>query len=84
MFFGVPIMPLFVVVFIVAFLSILTTVLLNFLSIPLILIMRTIVKSDDQKFRIIGLWILFRVQDMNRGFWKTAAYSPVTYKKRWY
>jgi type IV secretory pathway VirB3-like protein len=83
MVFGVPIMPLFVVAFSIGFLSILTTVLLNFLTIGAIFIMRMIVKNDDQKFRILGLWLFFRIQDMNRGFWKSAAYNPVLYKKRW-
>ncbi len=83
MVFGVPIVPLFVVAFTIGFLSILTTVLLNFLTIGAILIMRMIVKNDDQKFRILGLWLLFRLQDMNRSFWKGSTYSPVTCKKRW-
>lgn len=83
MVFGVPIVPLFVVAFGIGFLSILTTVLLNFLTLGAVFIMRMIVKNDDQKFRIIGLWLLFRLQDPNRRFWKGAAYSPLTYKKRW-
>lgn len=82
MFLGVPIVPLFVVVGGVGFLSVLTTVLLNAISIPAVLVMRMIVKHDDQKLRIIGLWLLFRIQDKNRGFWKAASYSPTIYKKR--
>lgn len=83
MVFGVPIIPFFIVVFGMGFVSILTTVLLNFLTIGLVYVMRIIVKNDDQRFRILGLWLSFRVQDMNRGFWKSSAYSPVLYKKRW-
>jgi type IV secretion system protein VirB3 len=83
MVFGVPILPFFVVVFGIGFLSILTTVLLNFLTVGLVYVMRIIVKNDDQRFRIIGLWLYFRLQDMNRGFWRSAAYSPLTFKKRW-
>jgi type IV secretion system protein VirB3 len=82
MFLGVPIVPLFVVVGGIGFLSVLTTVLLNFISIPVVLVMRMIVKHDDQKLRIIGLWLLSRIQDRNRGFWKAASYSPTIYKKR--
>ena len=83
MVFGVPILPLFIVALSIGFLSILTTVLLNFLTIGAVFIMRMIVKNDDQKFRILGLWLLFRLQDGNRTFWKAAAYSPVACKKRW-
>ncbi len=83
MVFGVPIIPLFIVAFSIGFLSILTTVLLNFLTIGAVFIMRMIVKNDDQKFRIIGLWLSFRLQDMNRVFWMASAYSPVVCKKRW-
>ena len=83
MVFGVPVIPLFIIAFSIGFLSILTTVLLNFLTIGAVFSMRMIVKNDDQKFRILGLWLSFRIQDMNRGFWKSAAYSPVPYKKRW-
>lgn len=82
MFLGVPIVPLFVVVGVIGFLSVLTTVLLNFIFIPVVLVMRMIVKHDDQKLRIIGLWLLSRIQDRNRGFWKAASYSPTIYKKR--
>ncbi|OPY76826.1 MAG: Type IV secretion system protein virB3 [Syntrophorhabdus sp. PtaU1.Bin153] len=83
MIFGVPVVPLFLVVFGIGFFSILTTVLLNFLTIGAVYLMRIIVKNDDQRFRIIGLWLYFRVQDLNRGFWKSAAYSPHIYKKKW-
>lgn len=45
--------------------------------VPVFLAMRFIAKDDDQQFRLMGLRLLFRAGQRNRGFWKSAAYAPV-------
>ncbi len=44
--------------------------------------MRAITKKDDQRFRQIWLWIVLRVPNRNRRFWRAASYSPIRYKRR--
>lgn len=48
------------------------------------IVMRGIVKDDDQKFRLIGLKFACRVVRPNRnvGHWKCSAYAPITFARR--
>lgn len=84
MLFGVPLVPLVVVVGIVVLISVWTTILFVFTLIPIVLTMRIVTKSDDQQFRLLGLKFLFRVvnRDKNGRFWKASAYSPIAFTKR--
>jgi len=82
MLFGVPLVPLCLVGCSIILLSIYTTLLLLTMLIPVILVMRFIVKEDDQKFRLIGKKIIFRVNNTNGRFWKSSAYSPLEFRKR--
>lgn len=84
MIFGVPVVPLVVVAGIIIILAVWTTILVAVLIPVAILIMRQIVKKDDQQFRLLGLRMRFRLVAMNRNarFWKASAYSPVGFKKR--
>ncbi|RMP06559.1 type IV secretion system protein VirB3 [Pseudomonas syringae] len=82
MVYGVPTVPLAIVVMVVVLISVWTTVLLAFTLIPIFLVMRVIAKHDDQQFRLLGLKILFRANNRNRRFWKSSTYSPFQFKKR--
>jgi len=85
MFFGVPLVPLAIVVAAVILISVWTQmILLATLLIPIVFVMRLITKADDQQFRLLGLKILFRVINRNRNhrFWKASAYSPIMFTKR--
>ncbi|WP_108610806.1 VirB3 family type IV secretion system protein [Aminobacter sp. MSH1] len=81
---GVPVMPCIVVCGSLILLTMWTSVFVG-LSIPAaVAIMRLTVKEDDQKFRLLGLKLLFRVIHLNRTgrFWKASTYSPLAYTKR--
>jgi len=61
------------------------TTIFMVLLIPLAIgIMRTMVKEDDQKFRLLGLKMQFRLIHFDRTarFWKSSTYSPLAYTKR--
>jgi len=84
MLFGIPLVPLAVVIGPVLLISAWTTIFFAFILIPITITMRLISKSDDQQFRLLGLKFLFRIvnQNKNKHFWKTSAYSPIAFKKR--
>lgn len=81
---GVPIVPFVVVFSVVALLSVWINLLFFVLLLPAYVIMRLLVKNDDQMFRLMGLKMLFRVVNANRNgdFWKSSSYSPIAFKKR--
>ena len=84
MYLGVPIMPLTVVSMTVLLFSFWTNILIALLLIPIILVMRAIVKTDDQQFRLLWLKLLCRVihRNHNATFWKASTYSPLAFHKR--
>lgn len=84
MLFGVPLVPLAVVSAGIILVSVWTTILAAAALLPAIIVMRLITKSDDQQFRLLGLKIIFRLVNYNHNarFWKSSAYSPITFKKR--
>ena len=81
---GVPLVPLTLVCgFVILIGTYAGNLFLNFAIIPLVLIMRAVVATDDQRFRTIGLWIQFRYihLDLNRKRWNASAYSPLPRKR---
>ncbi|MEW9810173.1 MAG: VirB3 family type IV secretion system protein (plasmid) [Candidatus Symbiodolus clandestinus] len=53
------------------------------LLLPLaILVMRWVVHSDDQQFRLLWLRMLFRWANANGSFWKTSVYSSYRFERR--
>lgn len=83
--FGVPLVPLGIVVGVVILLSVWIKFFLSFSLIPIILGMRMIAKTDDQQFRLLGLklWCRFIPNyNKNKQFWQASAYSPLVFKKR--
>lgn len=85
MLFGVPLVPLAVVVGVVILLSVWTTIFLVASLVPIVLVMKAIAKSDDQQFRLLflKLWCRFAPHhNGNRRFWKSSAYAPIAFKKR--
>lgn len=80
---GVPIVPGAIALATIVSSSMFTSIFVNVLLLPVLLIMRAICKNDDQKFRLIGLWLMTRITDANRPFWGAASYSPSNFKKRW-
>lgn len=85
MLFGVPLVPLAVVVGTVILLAVWTTVLMVTALVPIVLVMKAIAKSDDQQFRLLflKLWCRFAPhRNSNRRFWKSSAYAPIAFKKR--
>jgi type IV secretion system protein VirB3 len=85
MVFGIPIVPLGIVVGVVILLAVWITLLITVALIPIIFVMRMITKSDDQQFRLLGLKMYCRLipnTNKNAQFWKASAYSPISFKKR--
>jgi len=82
--FGVPLVPLVVAVCTVAVVSNLTTAWAVALVIPVVVVMAEVTRTDDQKWRLIGLWLHCRVRHLNRNarFWNASTYSPINYRKR--
>jgi type IV secretion system protein VirB3 len=84
MMFGVPLVPLAVVIGIVVLLSVWFSILIAFTLIPIVITMRIIAATDDQQFRLLWHKFWFRVINRNRNgkFWKASAYSPLVFTKR--
>lgn len=84
MLWGVPITPFVVVFGVVTLLAMWFHLFILLAFIPLYTIMRLIVRSDDQQFRLLGLKAKCRLLNLNRNakFWKSSAYSPVEFVKR--
>lgn len=84
MMWGVPIVPIVVAFSVIALLAIWFSLLFFVLLIPVYVIMRLVVKSDDQQFRLLWLKAKYRLINYNHNaaFWKASAYSPIEFKKR--
>jgi type IV secretion system protein VirB3 len=85
MFFGVPLVPLALVVLPVILLSIWTNFLLIFSLVPIVIAMKVFAKADPNKFRLHGLRLWCRgIPHRNRNalFWKASSFSPIAFKKR--
>ena len=84
MIFGVPVTALFIICGPVLIVSLWTKIYLVATLIPIVLVMRSIAKTDDQQFRLLFLKMRFRVLSYNHNgrFWRSSAYSPLAFKKR--
>jgi type IV secretion system protein VirB3 len=85
MVFGVPIVPLGIVVGVVMLLSVWTKFFLALSLVPIVASMRIVSKTDDQQFRLLGLKVWCRFipyRNRNKIFWRSSAYSPILFKKR--
>jgi type IV secretory pathway VirB3-like protein len=58
--------------------------LIGALALPILLVCRAIVAKDDQQFRLLGLWLRFRLATgASRKFWHgTQTYAPWEYKRK--
>jgi type IV secretory pathway VirB3-like protein len=83
MFLGVPLAPLAAVAAPLLLLAIWLT-LLFLLLLPLAIgVMRAMVQSDEQQFRLLGLKLRCRWRNANYRFWGGAsAYRPLTFQRR--
>ncbi|WP_320201759.1 type IV secretion system protein VirB3 (plasmid) [Agrobacterium sp. rho-13.3] len=84
MLFGVPVVPCILVAGSLMLLAFWVSFYL-ILAVPAsVAIMRAMVKDDDQKFRLLGLKLRFRLIHLNRTgrFWQASSYSPLAYTKR--
>ncbi len=81
---GVPIGPMVLVNGLLFLIGLFLHPILWLLVVLATLVMRAIVKQDDQQFRLLGLKFQFRVARPNRNaaLWKSSAYAPVTFVKR--
>lgn len=90
---GVPLTPLVVAIAVVMLLAIWTSILIGLLLLPIVVVMRSITRSDDQQFRLLGLQLSFRGLDFpilrrlfhcnrNGRFWQASSYSPFQFKRR--
>jgi type IV secretion system protein VirB3 len=83
MFMGVPVTPLvltFIAMFTIAALA--RNMFLLLLFVPIVVVMRLIVRNDDQKFRLLYLNARFRLSARNAKFWGAHAFNPIAFKKR--
>lgn len=85
---GVPIVPMVISFGTITLLAVWINFFLFLLFIPIYIIMRGIVKNDDQQFRLLGLKAKCRMlgENFNRNalFWKSSAYAPIKFHKRKY
>ncbi|MET3589180.1 type IV secretion system protein VirB3 [Bartonella silvatica] len=79
---GVPMMPLIVMVVSVAVIAMTINIFLWLIALPLWFIMAQITKNDDKAFRIWWLWIDTKFRNRNKSFWGASSYSPSNYHKR--
>lgn len=79
---GVPMMPLIVMVTSVAIVAMTINIFLWLIAAPLWFIMAQITKNDDKAFRIWWLWIDTKFRNRNKSFWGASSYSPFNYCKR--
>ena len=84
LFLGVPLAPLAAVAAPILLLAIWLTLLLLLLLLPLAIgVMRAMVQSDEQQFRLLWLKVRCRWQNANYRFWGgVSAYSPLTFQRR--
>jgi type IV secretion system protein VirB3 len=84
MLFGVPLVPLGIVVSVGILLAVYIKLLLIIAMVPVIFMMRLITQTDDQQFRLLGLKLQLRFVKANRNgkFWGASTYSPLTLSKR--
>jgi len=84
MMWGVPIVPFVAVFGAVMLVAIWVNLLLMLLFIPAYILMRLVVRSDDQQFRLLGLKAKCRLIHYNHNgrFWKASAYAPIRFTKR--
>ena len=87
--FGVPLVPLVILVGTGILVTIWGAVLVSWWVPPIVLItaaptfawMRFVTRRDDQRFRQMFLALKLRSQDRNRAFWKSSSYAPYPYRK---
>jgi len=83
---GVPFTPMIIMVMSVMLVAGWTrNMLLIAVAIPLWLVMRGMVRHDDQMFRLLGLRFKCRSgknRNRNRHYWGGSSYSAVRYEKR--
>ncbi|MCP3050735.1 VirB3 family type IV secretion system protein [Xanthomonas euvesicatoria pv. allii] len=81
---GVPIVPMVMVNGVLFILGLLLHPGIWVLNVVAIVIMRIIVKEDDQRFRLLFLRLVCRVVRPNRNahHWKCSAYAPITFARR--
>ena len=83
MFLGVPLAPLVAVAAPILLLAIWLTLLLLLLLPLAIGVMRAMVQSDEQQFRLLWLRRVCRWRNTNARFWGgVSAYSPLTCQRR--
>lgn len=81
MFMGVPFVPLIISVFVVFAIAMTVSIFCWLLMIPVVYVLRQIVKHDDKAFSIWGLWIETKLRNKNKSFWNASSYAPATYKR---
>ncbi|MDR0564679.1 MAG: VirB3 family type IV secretion system protein [Azoarcus sp.] len=87
---GVPLVPLLAAIALPCLAGVYCAVLINdkllglaLLAVPIVLVQRAIVATDDQQFRLLGLKMRFRfARGASARFWKSATLSPVEFPKR--
>jgi type IV secretory pathway VirB3-like protein len=90
MLFGVPMLPIFCVVatllMTAAIASAVTRkgmpyIIAIITAFPIIGVMRLMVKHDEDKFKLIGMWIVSRLKERNYFHWKALSYGSFDAKK---
>lgn len=83
---GVPIVPMVLAFGAVALLAVWFNLFLLLIFAPIYVVMRAVVKNDDQQFRLLGLKAKCRLigenRNRNNDFWRASAYAPVRFKNR--
>lgn len=84
MFLGVPLVPLIVVSGAIVLIASWTTLLVNLLLLPVVLVMGQVTRTDDQQYRLIALRLYCRVVHFNANyrFWQASTYAPFVHRRR--
>jgi type IV secretion system protein VirB3 len=79
---GVPMIPLMVMVMSVAVIALIVSIWWWGLLPPLWFLMAQITKNDDKAFRIWWLWIDTKLRNRNTAFWGASSYTPAPCRRR--
>jgi type IV secretory pathway VirB3-like protein len=93
MIFGVPMFPLFCVIAVLLMTAAIWSAVSHkatgyvfaiVTAFPIVGIMRLMVKHDEDKFKLIGMWITSRMKEKNFRHWKAVSYGTfdASFRKR--
>ena len=78
--FGVPFVPLVIVIGSILWISGATTMFVALAIPPVVLAMGSITRTDDQAFRLLGLRLQFRARMRTTRYWRSGTLAPISFR----